>query len=79
MEGAVIEILDLKDASPVVEEIKGAGGQAHSILCDCTDEEQVAGAAKEIEGRHGRVDILVNNAGILDGPQALVRRSPRRR
>lgn len=66
-EGAAIEILDLKDASPAVDEIKGAGGEAHSILCDCTDEEQVARAAKEIEGRHGRVDILVNNAGILTG------------
>ncbi|MBZ5618714.1 MAG: SDR family oxidoreductase [Acidobacteriia bacterium] len=66
-EGAAVEILDLKDASAVAEEIQAAGGQAHSILCDCTDEEQIARAAKEIEARHGRVDILVNNAGILTG------------
>jgi NAD(P)-dependent dehydrogenase (short-subunit alcohol dehydrogenase family) len=66
-EGAAVEILDLKDASAVAAEIKSAGGQADSMLCDCTDEEQIARAAREIEGRHGRVDILVNNAGILTG------------
>ena len=66
-EGAAVEILDLQDASAVAGEIQGAGGRAHSALCDCTDEEQIARAAKAIEGRHGRVDILVNNAGILTG------------
>ena len=66
-EGAVVEILDLKDASAVVNEIAAAGGKAKSILCDCTDEAQIARATKEIEDRHGRVDILVNNAGILTG------------
>jgi NAD(P)-dependent dehydrogenase (short-subunit alcohol dehydrogenase family) len=66
-EGAAVEILDLQDASAVAGEIQSAGGQAHSELCDCTDEEQIARAARAIEGRHGRVDILVNNAGILSG------------
>jgi NAD(P)-dependent dehydrogenase (short-subunit alcohol dehydrogenase family) len=64
-EGAKVEILDIKDASETVKEIQALGGEAHSILCDCTDEEQVGRAVKEIEGRHGRIDILVNNAGIL--------------
>jgi 3-oxoacyl-[acyl-carrier protein] reductase len=66
-EGAVIEILDLKDASPVVSEIQAAGGKAFSTVCDCTDEAQIDRAAKVIEARHGGVDILVNNAGILTG------------
>ena len=66
-EGAVIEILDLKDGSEAVNEIKAAGGKAHSIVCDCTDEAQIEKAAKEIEARHGHIDILVNNAGILSG------------
>jgi NAD(P)-dependent dehydrogenase (short-subunit alcohol dehydrogenase family) len=66
-DGAAIEILDLKDASETVSSITGAGGKAHSIQCDCTDEAQVDGAAKEIASRQGRVDILVNNAGILTG------------
>jgi 3-oxoacyl-[acyl-carrier protein] reductase len=66
-EGAAVEILDLKDASAAAQEIMSVGGKAHSILCDCTDETQIARAVQEIEARHGRVDILVNNAGILTG------------
>jgi NAD(P)-dependent dehydrogenase (short-subunit alcohol dehydrogenase family) len=66
-EGAIVEILDLKDGSAAVAEIKAAGGDAHSTVCDCTDESQLAAAAKEIEQRRGHVDILVNNAGILSG------------
>jgi len=66
-EGAVIEILDLKDASPAVSEIQATGGKAFSTVCDCTDEAQIDRAAKAIEARHGGVDILVNNAGILTG------------
>ena len=66
-EGAVLEILDVADASPVVAEIRGSGGRAEATVCDCSDEEQIAKAAAEIEGRNARVDILVNNAGILSG------------
>jgi 3-oxoacyl-[acyl-carrier protein] reductase len=64
-EGAKIEILDIKDASETVSQIRKAGGEANATLCDCTDERQIAAAAAAIEARHGRVDILVNNAGIL--------------
>jgi NAD(P)-dependent dehydrogenase (short-subunit alcohol dehydrogenase family) len=64
-EGAVIEILDIQDASSVCEEIRKAGGRAESAICDCTDEKQIDIAVKTIEARHGLVDILVNNAGIL--------------
>ena len=66
-EGGVIEILDVKVGSPVVNEIRVAGGKANAIICDCTDEAQIDRAVKQIEARHGRVDILVNNAGILTG------------
>jgi NAD(P)-dependent dehydrogenase (short-subunit alcohol dehydrogenase family) len=66
-EGAAVEILDLADASAARSEIRAKGGTAESILCDCTDEAQIAKAVAEIEARHGRVDILVNNAGILTG------------
>src|SRR5438094_648802 len=61
-EGAVIEILDIKDASPVCQEIRAAGGKADSSICDVTDEAQIAKAADAIGTRHGKVDILVNNA-----------------
>ena len=66
-EGAVIEILDIQDASGTVNEIRASGGMANSEICDVTNEEQIAHAVKAIENRHGRVDILVNNAGILSG------------
>jgi 3-oxoacyl-[acyl-carrier protein] reductase len=66
-EGARIEILDLKDASSVCEEIRSAGGSANATVCDVTDEIQVQNVAEAIGNRHGRVDILVNNAGILSG------------
>ncbi|MBO0721791.1 MAG: 3-oxoacyl-ACP reductase FabG [Blastocatellia bacterium] len=66
-EGAQIEILDVKDAAPVVEEIRAAGGEANSQICDVTNPEQISTAVQAIETRHMRVDILVNNAGILSG------------
>jgi 3-oxoacyl-[acyl-carrier protein] reductase len=66
-EGAKVEILDIKDAAETVGEIRAAGGEAHSSLCDVTSESQIAEAVKAIEARHGRADILVNNAGILSG------------
>lgn len=66
-EGAVLEILDVKDAGGVCGEIRASGGAANSTLCDVTDEQQIQSAADAIAARHGRVDILVNNAGILSG------------
>jgi NAD(P)-dependent dehydrogenase (short-subunit alcohol dehydrogenase family) len=66
-EGAKIEILDIKDASEVVNEIRAAGREANAQTCDVTNVEQVAEVVRAIEKRHERVDILVNNAGILSG------------
>lgn len=66
-EGALIEILDIKDATAVCDEVRAAGGTANAIVCDVTSEEQIGRAVADIESRHGRVDILVNNAGILSG------------
>jgi NAD(P)-dependent dehydrogenase (short-subunit alcohol dehydrogenase family) len=34
---------------------------------DVTDDDSIATAAREINGRYGRLDILVNNAGISGG------------
>jgi NAD(P)-dependent dehydrogenase (short-subunit alcohol dehydrogenase family) len=66
-DGARVEILDIKDASDTVNEIRSAGGTATFSLCDVTSESQIAEAIKGVEARHDRVDILVNNAGILSG------------
>ena len=66
-EGALVEILDIKDGATACEEIRKAGGTANSTFCDVTNEEQIQRAVEQIDARHGRVDILVNNAGILSG------------
>ncbi len=66
-EGAKIEILDIKDASDTVNEIRAVGGEANAQFCDVTSEPQIAQSVNEIEKRHGKIDILVNNAGILSG------------
>src|SRR6185436_5574280 len=64
-EGARTEILDIKDATSVCQEIREAGGTAWSSICDVTSEQQIAEAVTGIKERNGKVDILVNNAGIL--------------
>lgn len=46
----------------LVAEINGAGGHATYVVCDVTDQEQVAAATAAIVA-DGPVDILVNNAG----------------
>jgi NAD(P)-dependent dehydrogenase (short-subunit alcohol dehydrogenase family) len=66
-EGASVEVLDIREASETVGEIRAGGGVANAELCDVTSESQIARAIAAIESRHGRVDILVNNAGILSG------------
>lgn len=66
-EGAIVEILDRKDASETVNEIQAAGGKAYCEICDVTSEEQIAKAVANINSRYDHVDILVNNAGILSG------------
>jgi len=48
----------------VTGEIKHAGGQAHAVECDVSDQRSVEALAAQVEKQFGRVDILVNNAGI---------------
>jgi NAD(P)-dependent dehydrogenase (short-subunit alcohol dehydrogenase family) len=66
-DGARIEILDIRDAADACDEIRRAGAEAISAICDVTSEDQIKKAVDAIGERHGRVDILVNNAGILSG------------
>jgi NADP-dependent 3-hydroxy acid dehydrogenase YdfG len=49
----------------LVERINGNGGQALSVECDVTDEEQAHGLIRQAKDEFGRVDILVNNAGVM--------------
>ncbi len=52
-------------AQRVVEEIRGAGGEAVANAASVTDRSAVEAMVAETMSRWGRVDILVNNAGIL--------------
>jgi NAD(P)-dependent dehydrogenase (short-subunit alcohol dehydrogenase family) len=66
--GATVIIAD-KDTerSPLVEsEIRAAGGDAHSIPTDMTDEEQVRALVADVVARFGRIDVLDNNAAALE-------------
>jgi len=48
----------------VATEIKQAGGEASTAVCDASDQSAVANAVEQVADEHGRLDILVNNAGI---------------
>ncbi|HEY8616401.1 glucose 1-dehydrogenase [Phenylobacterium sp.] len=65
-EGAAVVVTDLQDhlGEEVVAGIVAAGGQAHYIHHDVTDEQAWIDAIAETRQRFGRLDILVNNAGI---------------
>ncbi|MFE2560725.1 SDR family NAD(P)-dependent oxidoreductase [Streptomyces sp. NPDC059352] len=44
--------------------VRAAGGDAHTVTLDVTDQATVQEAAKQVEERFGRLDVLINNAGI---------------
>lgn len=46
------------------ERVTQAGGKAHIVTTELTDEESIKTLVKEVAGRFGRLDVLVNNAGI---------------
>jgi NAD(P)-dependent dehydrogenase (short-subunit alcohol dehydrogenase family) len=47
----------------VADEIRSAGGQASTYVCDLTDETAVKTLVEDVLRDHGGVDMLVNNAG----------------
>jgi NAD(P)-dependent dehydrogenase (short-subunit alcohol dehydrogenase family) len=54
-----------------VASLKGMGGEAHGVLCDVTQEEQVSRMVAEARSHFGTVDFLVNSAGIGGGMNPL--------
>ncbi len=56
---------DPRPASEVVEEIRGAGGEAQAHYDDISEPDGARGAVRLALDVWGRVDCLVNNAGIL--------------
>ncbi|MFW2828750.1 SDR family NAD(P)-dependent oxidoreductase [Sphingomonas sp. ID0503] len=63
-DGAIITIADINDegAETVADEIRQAGGQAHTVRCDITEEDSIRAAIQSVASKHGRLDILHNNA-----------------
>ncbi|MDQ0418547.1 3-oxoacyl-[acyl-carrier protein] reductase [Croceifilum oryzae] len=53
-----------RGAEQTITEIQEAGGTAHAIQVDISQEKEVKSLFKEVKTRFGRLDILVNNAGI---------------
>ena len=48
----------------IAHEIREAGGQASTCVCDVRDLEQMRALARHAKDTHGSLDIWVNNAGI---------------
>ncbi len=55
----------------LVADIGKAGGTAHAVACDVTDNDQIARAFDEAERLAGPATVLVNNAGIAHGSAAV--------
>jgi len=66
-EGARVVFGDLadEDGRRVEESIRAAGGEAHYIHLDVSQEPDWVEAVRLTVQRHGKIDVLVNNAGIV--------------
>jgi NAD(P)-dependent dehydrogenase (short-subunit alcohol dehydrogenase family) len=49
--------------------LRSAGGDAHALTLDVTDEGSVQEAARKVEERFDHLDVLINNAGITGSGQ----------
>ena len=72
-EGAKVVCVDVvaDNAQQCASWITKRGGDALGLVCDTTDEAQVAAMVARARDAYGGVDILVNNAGILGGESVL--------
>jgi NAD(P)-dependent dehydrogenase (short-subunit alcohol dehydrogenase family) len=59
----VIADIDTELAQQTADEISESGGSAVAFVVDVRDADQVAGLARSVLERYGRVDVLVNNVG----------------
>jgi NAD(P)-dependent dehydrogenase (short-subunit alcohol dehydrogenase family) len=59
----VIVDVDAERAEQTADEISKSGGSAVALVTDVRDADQVAGLARSVLERYGRVDVLVNNVG----------------
>lgn len=67
-DGHSVIVVDINDASNVVERIVSSGGRASGLVCDLGSPSAVDELGSEVARQFGGADILVNCAGIF--PQA---------
>ena len=65
-EGARVAVVDVNagGVKNVVEEIRGAGGEAAGWAVDLADAAAIPGLVDDVVERFGGVDVLINNAGV---------------
>ncbi|MFK3983471.1 SDR family NAD(P)-dependent oxidoreductase [Micromonospora sp. NPDC050397] len=61
-EGAAVGLADIRDSESLAEEIRAAGGRAHSVITDVADEASWTDTVAAVRDRLGPVEILVSNA-----------------
>ncbi|MFI9771620.1 SDR family NAD(P)-dependent oxidoreductase [Streptomyces sp. NPDC052415] len=68
--GAAVGLADIDETavSAAVKELTDAGHRALALVCDVTDEDQVASAVDRTAEAFGRLDMAYNNAGIMPPP-----------
>jgi 3-oxoacyl-[acyl-carrier protein] reductase len=64
-DGWSVVAADVRDVSGVAGEIDAAGGTAHGVATDVSDEGSTEALAVAALERFGRIDVLVNNAAIF--------------
>lgn len=61
---AVVLVATSEKVMHAAQDISAAGGRAIGLLCDVSDEGQVAAAVEQAVSTYGTLDIAFNNAGI---------------
>ncbi len=62
---AVVSLDNLAEGQKIAEEVIKEGGECTFMVCDVSNEKQVAEALKMVDQKYGRVDVLANIAGIV--------------
>jgi NAD(P)-dependent dehydrogenase (short-subunit alcohol dehydrogenase family) len=68
--GASVTLADIDEDAlrPATDELTSAGHKALGVVCDVSDEDQVAAMVDRTVATFGRLDMAFNNAGIMIPP-----------
>ncbi|MFJ4539902.1 SDR family NAD(P)-dependent oxidoreductase [Streptomyces tibetensis] len=68
--GAAVTLADIDDkaVNAAAQQLADTGHQALALVCDVSDENQVAAAVDRTVDAYGRLDMAYNNAGIMHPP-----------